>query len=117
MSDYHKIHPQPCGCAFCGAETAARLAQSELAPARGSADCSREALGRAVRDIWVEWAKEQPTPKPTWLKPWDALPEPDKEVDRRIGEKLFELGWSARAADFLERYTIVPRLAEQERRP
>lgn len=54
-----------------------------------------EFLGRMVRDEWVMWAHTQPNPKESWLKPWDKLSEPDKEVDRRIGERLFrfaELG-------------------------
>lgn len=49
---------------------------------------SREELGRIVREVWVEWAKEQQSPKPSWLVPWEGLGEPDKEVDRRIGERL-----------------------------
>jgi hypothetical protein len=48
----------------------------------------RELLGRMVRDIWITWAREQPNPKPSWLKPWDELSEPDREVDRRIGEGI-----------------------------
>lgn len=52
----------------------------------------REVLGKRVRSIWIQWAREQPNPKPSWLVPWEKLPEPDKEVDRRIGEELFRLG-------------------------
>lgn len=48
----------------------------------------RETLGRVVRDAWVEWAKEQPNPKPSWLVPWSELNETDKEADRRIGEAV-----------------------------
>jgi hypothetical protein len=48
----------------------------------------REALGRLVREVWIEWAREQPNPKPSWLVPWDELSERDREVDRRIGERL-----------------------------
>ena len=48
----------------------------------------REQLGRLVRETWVAWAKEQPTAKPSWLVPWEELQEPDKEVDRRIGEAV-----------------------------
>lgn len=48
----------------------------------------RERLGRLVREVWIEWAREQPDPKPSWLVEWDDLPEPDREVDRRIGERL-----------------------------
>lgn len=49
---------------------------------------SRESLGRLVRELWIEWAKEQPAPKPSWLVPWEGLSEPDREVDRRIGEGI-----------------------------
>lgn len=52
----------------------------------------RERLGRIVRDVWIEWAKEQPAPKPSWLVPWEGLSEPDREVDRRIGERLAREG-------------------------
>lgn len=62
----------------------------------------REVLGRLVRAVWVEWAREQPNPKPSWLAPWEALGEPDREVDRRIGETLERVGYGrayqARAA-------------------
>lgn len=52
----------------------------------------REALGQHVRAEWIAWAKEQPNPKPSWSVEWDGLSEPDKEVDRRIGERLFRQG-------------------------
>ena len=48
----------------------------------------RETLGRIVRKVWIDWAKEQPSPKDSWLVPWEGLAEPDKEVDRRIGETI-----------------------------
>jgi len=48
----------------------------------------REALGRLVREIWIEWAKEQTHPKPSWLLSWEEIGEADREVDRRIGERL-----------------------------
>lgn len=52
----------------------------------------REVLGARVRRIWIYWAEKQPNPKPSWLVPWSELPEPDREVDRLIGEELFMLG-------------------------
>lgn len=66
---------------------------------------SREVLGQIVREEWVEWAREQPEPKPSWLKPWEELTEEEKEVDRRIGERLWRVGYqdglrgAQRAAD------------------
>jgi hypothetical protein len=48
----------------------------------------REALGRMVRDAWVRWAETQPSPKASWLVPYDELEEPDKEADRQIGEAV-----------------------------
>lgn len=57
--------------------------------------CDREQLGQIVREVWIAWAKEQPAPKPSWLVPWESLSEPDKEVDRRIGERLFRVGAGA----------------------
>ena len=46
----------------------------------------REQLGRKVREAWVRWAQTQPSPKATWLAPYDDLSDADKEVDRQIGE-------------------------------
>lgn len=48
----------------------------------------KECLGKVVREAWVEWAKTQPNPKPSWLVGWDDLPETDKEADRYIGYKV-----------------------------
>src|SRR5436305_1783094 len=48
----------------------------------------REQLGQLVRETWIAWANEQPTPKASWLISWNNLAEPDKEVDRRIGEAV-----------------------------
>ncbi len=50
----------------------------------------RDALGRVVREAWTIWAKNQPDPKPSWLVPYDLLPETDREADRRIGEAVAE---------------------------
>lgn len=60
-----------------------------LAKAETGAEVSRrEKLGRLVREVWVEWANEQPCPKGSWLLPWERLSDPDREVDMRIGERL-----------------------------
>lgn len=48
----------------------------------------REILGMMVRVAWVNWAKEQPNPKPSWLVPWAELSEDMKEADRRIGDNF-----------------------------
>lgn len=53
---------------------------------------ARDRLGQLVREVWVEWAARQPSPKPSWLVPWEQLDEPDREVDRLIGERLFQEG-------------------------
>lgn len=42
-------------------------------------------LGRIVRETWVDWARQQPGAKPSWLVPWSGLDEGQREVDRRIG--------------------------------
>ena len=51
--------------------------------------CHRDVLGLLVRKAWVRWAKEHPQPKPSWLLPYEALNEQDKEADRQIGTYLF----------------------------
>lgn len=55
----------------------------------------REELGKEVRKVWLEWARQQPNPKLSWLTPWDELDEDQKEVDRLIGERLYALGQNA----------------------
>lgn len=59
---------------------------------RCKGDVARDVLGRMVREVWIEWAQQQPVAKQHWLKPYDQLDEADKEVDRRIGERLFAAG-------------------------
>jgi hypothetical protein len=56
---------------------------------------TREMAGRLVREIWVQWAREQPDPKPSWLLPWEDLDAGQREVDMRIGEALYEKGRAA----------------------
>ena len=51
-------------------------------------DLRREFLGRLVREVWVVWARDQDSPKPHHLLPWEEIAETDREVDRRIGETL-----------------------------
>lgn len=51
----------------------------------------REFLGRVVRMEWMAWAQEQPVKKPSWLVPWDEMSEADREVDRRIGERIWNI--------------------------
>jgi len=48
----------------------------------------REQRGRIVRRTWVEWALDQPNPKPSWLLPWEELDDGQREVDMRIGDEL-----------------------------
>jgi len=52
-------------------------------------DRDRERLGRLVRSAWLEWAREQLDPHPSWLTPWDEMSESGKEADRRVGEVVY----------------------------
>lgn len=69
-----------------------RALSAPAAPSEPASEDDRERLGRIVREEWRAWAREQPSPKPSWLVPWEGLSEPDREVDRRIGERLFAEG-------------------------
>lgn len=83
------------------AEARVKELEALLCDANSPLPFSREELGRRVRETWVRWAKEQLNPKPSWLVPWGELSDPDKEVDRRIGEDVARwtmLGLAARAA-------------------
>lgn len=76
----------------------------------------RELVGRMVRQIWVEWAREQPYAKPEWLDPWEQLDDGQREVDMRIGEALFEAGRKAGSDhEVIEGLTREVRIAERAR--
>jgi hypothetical protein len=47
-----------------------------------------EQLGRIVRAAWVTWAREQPSPKDSWLIPWEQMDAGQREVDIRIGQAV-----------------------------
>jgi hypothetical protein len=55
----------------------------------------RELVGRLVRQVWVQWAREQPDPKPSWLLAWEERDDGQREVDMRIGAALFDAGYRA----------------------
>lgn len=46
----------------------------------------------------MRWASQQISPKPSWLVPWEQLSEPEREVDRQIGEELWGLGMDCAVA-------------------
>jgi hypothetical protein len=78
---------------------------------------NREFLGRMVRLAWMEWAKEQHDPKPSWLVPWGQMSERMKEVDRRIGERIASVAlplWVDDRAE-VERLRERAELAEKSR--
>jgi hypothetical protein len=61
-------------------------------------ECHKDQVGKMVREAWVDWAKTHPSPKPSWLLPYEKLDESDKEADRRIGTHLLQkfIGWLTR---------------------
>lgn len=68
----------------------AMLATAQPSTKDGVRGCDeeREVLGQLVRLEWMDWAREQPNCKPSWLVTWEELSEPDREVDRLIGERI-----------------------------
>lgn len=79
-----------------------------------SATPDREGLGCYVRQIWIDWASEQPDVQagahPNWLTPWEDLDERYREVDMRIGERLYNLANEKQARD--ETLRIVGQLID-----
>lgn len=59
----------------------------------------REWLGRRVREEWEKWAREQPdvAEHPSWTRSWPELDEREREVDRVIGEALYDIGFFSAA--------------------
>lgn len=60
----------------------------------------REYLGRLVREIWVEFAKEQQAkfqilPDPRNVLAWEDLDEINKELYNLVGSKLYLLGFDS----------------------
>lgn len=53
-------------------------------------DYEREEGGKLVRAAWMEWAAQQPSPKESWLVPWEQLSEADKDADRHIWQRIIE---------------------------
>jgi hypothetical protein len=60
-------------------------------------------LGLIVRRVWVDWARKQPNAKLSWLAGWEDLDEPQREVDRLIGEALYVYGYKDGRASERER--------------
>lgn len=52
----------------------------------------REVLGKHVREVWLAWARMQPDAKRAWINAWEDVEERHREVDRDIGEALFNMG-------------------------
>lgn len=75
---------------------------------------SREQLGRRVRQVWEQWARQQPSPKPSWLVPWEQLTEPEREVDRIIGVEIWGDCVVAHASAIDELQRKVKRLEEEK---
>lgn len=90
-ADPAPAEPDALGVVACGPHT----------PAEHS-----DAIGRRVREVWIEWAKQQPSPKPSWLVPYDDLSEADKDADRRIGEALWLEGF--REAQQIAKSVLYP---------
>ena len=65
-----------------------------------------EDLGRAVREVWIEWAKTQPNAKPSWLTPWEELDDEQREVDIKIGERLYNMGANAVTHSYVRRLYV-----------
>lgn len=41
-------------------------------------------LGKIARAAWIELAKEHPEVQPSWLQPWESLPQAARDAYRRI---------------------------------
>lgn len=89
-ADYTDRKGYECEPLYSAAAPRALTADAGAQPQDGNRPLpiDRETLGRMVREAWVRWAETQPTPKPSWLVPYDELAEPDKEADRQIGEAI-----------------------------
>lgn len=55
----------------------------------------RDELGRLVHDIRVAFCRAKGDTNPAHLVGWEELDEDDREIDRRIGETLYDKGYFA----------------------
>ena len=79
---YDELEPNNPVCDECGDMMAA------TAEGYQCEGCTRETLGKLVRETWVKYCLETGDFKESHIKGWDFLSEWDKEVDRRIGEAV-----------------------------
>ena len=98
-------------CDKCGCELECPVCNDAADKNRRLRSALREKLGRRVREVWIAWAGRQPSPKPSWLVPYDDLPEADKEADRCIGAAL----WADFVAENIEEKAEVVRLRSIEK--
>jgi intein/homing endonuclease len=61
-----------------------RMAAMHGAQSRAGGPAPEREPGEFLREVWVEWAGEQPDPKPSWLVPWKDLDPRQREVDARM---------------------------------
>jgi hypothetical protein len=73
----------------------------------------RDRLGKLVRRAWIEWAKTQPNPKPSWLVPYEQLSDADKEADRHIAETLLHQFNTRRLALIDKKYSPLGTTPEE----
>lgn len=89
MRTHHAAEIVKAIAALAAAEERGRIEERESSKdGNRSLPFDRDTLGRFVREAWVRWALTQPSPKPSWLVPYDELDELDKEADRQIGEAV-----------------------------
>jgi hypothetical protein len=78
------------------------------------AEFFRGTLGRLVRSTWVAYCMEIGDTKPSHLAPWEELPEPDREADRRIGESVYQFAMTNIAAEELRHIRMLPTRSQQQ---
>jgi hypothetical protein len=108
------VNTDPVGARKAGMRAALTAFVARRAPAVSLSGLDREALGREVRRVWVDFARSQPNPKPHHLAPWEELDEPNKEVDRIIGERLATLGAEAAFAS-MQRILVADNCDDADR--
>jgi hypothetical protein len=75
-----------------------------------------EQLGEVVRDTWVEWAREQPDCKASWIVPWATLDAAQRDVDTRIGQAVANAVLAHLAAQKHRLIVVVDELILHERK-
>ena len=71
-------------CPYCGKTCNTNIKEPMNPQPVAPGPASIEYTAYEIRCAWIEWAKTQSSPKPSWIVPWHELDEQSKDADRAL---------------------------------